>query len=121
VNGKNFYQDDAGNLNFPDPLYVRNVGQIAIQQQIAVHVYFSEVVALTVRQFWESTGTGYDEFPFALWIRSTSTLNPREKWTIPTLQGKRANLTWTKPIIVKMEVFCGNPKPETVIFHIEKK
>lgn len=120
INGRVFYQDEAGNLNLPDPLYIRNIGPIPIQQ-IAVHVYFSEVVALTVRPTWESTGTGYDDFPFELWVRDYISLSPKEKWTVPTLQGKRANIEWTKPIIVKMEVFCGNPKPEKVIFYVEKK
>src|SRR6266852_4247725 len=106
VNGRVFYQDDAGNLNFPDPLSIRNIGGVSTQQ-LAVHVYFSEVVALSVRQYWESTGTGYDEFPFKMWVRANIQLNPREKWNIPTLQGKRANIARVKPIIVKMEVFYG--------------
>jgi hypothetical protein len=120
VNGRVFYQDDAGNLNYPDPLSLRNIGSLPTQQ-LAVHVYFSEVVALSVRPFWESTGTGYDEFPFELWVRANLQLNPREKWNIPTLQGKRANIAWVKPITVKMEVFYGAPKPEVVTFRIEKR
>jgi hypothetical protein len=119
INGRVFYQDEAGNLNFPDPLSIRNDGDLSTQQ-VSVHVYFSEVVALSVRQFWESTGTGDDRFPFELWVRANLQLSPGETWKIPTLQGKRANIEWVKPIVVKMEVFYGAPKPEVVVFRIEK-
>ena len=120
VSGRVFYQDDAGDLNFPDPLYVKNVGNTLIQQ-VSVYLYFSEVVDLRVRRLWDSTGTGSDQFPFELWTQGNSRLSPEEKWLIPTIQGRRANINWAKPIIVKMEVFYGADKPEITIFRIEKQ
>ena len=35
LNGRTIFQSDAGDLNFPDPLWVRNVGSIQAHQVTA--------------------------------------------------------------------------------------
>jgi hypothetical protein len=118
LNGRVLYRDEQGNLNFPDPLQIKNIGSLSTQH-VAVRVSFSEVVALTVMQFWQSTGTGDEEFPFELYIGGPITIDPGERWICPPLAGKKVT-QGDKPIIVRIKVFYGAVEPEQATFRIEK-
>jgi hypothetical protein len=119
LNGRVIYMGQQSDLNFPDPLWVRNVGN-GSTQAISIRVSFSEVVDLTVRAGgWQSTGTGSDEFPFELWIGGPITIDPQERYWLPTLQGKRA-VQSDRAIIVKIKAFCGTEEPTQAIFRLEK-
>jgi hypothetical protein len=118
LNGKVFYFDAQKNLNLPDPIQIRNTGTLSTQR-IGVRVSFSEVVALSARPFWDSSGTGDDRFPFELWVYGPVVLDPGENWLVPSLVGRKA-IEGDKPIIVKVRVFYGSPEPAQAIFRIEK-
>jgi hypothetical protein len=118
LNGRIIYMDEQGNLNFPDPLWIKNIGNLATQT-INLRVSFSEVVALSVRQRWESTGTGNDDFPFELWVGGPIVIDIGDRWWMPTLAGKKA-IQNDKPIVVKVRAFCGTEEPSQAIFRIEK-
>jgi hypothetical protein len=118
LNGRTIYMDEQGNLNFPDPLWLKNIGNLNTQT-VSIRVSFSEVVALTVRQKWDSTGTGNDDFPFELWIGGPVVVDVGDRWWLPTLAGKRA-IQSDKPIVVKVRAFCGTEEPSQAVFRLEK-